>query len=303
MLSEMCYNDKIDWRTLRPRIAWSRCNRRRWDAFAELPFTPEQRRKPRHVLLYFWDGRGRRWIPGGETAVASGVCHWSRPGWAYSCHQDKQHPLGITAIHFDLINTSGNIVPPEQIHLPPEVLSVPDRLLVESITRHIADMALQIRAGVVPDESRIRAAEIMLDGLLRELTSGLRPEQAGENEGKTIWREVASHIQEHLTTPPSVEWLAQHWGYTRSHFSREFKAQFGLPPQTYILNARLAHAKELLRETELAIARIAAMTGFANPAIFATRFRQKNGMSPVAYRRRNQADAERGPIRLRHSDR
>ncbi len=284
MFSEMCYTDKIDWQTLRPRIVWSRCNRRRWDVSAELPFSREQRRKSRQVLLYFWDGRGRRRIPGGETVVASGVCHWSRPGWAYSCHQEKQHPLGITAIHFDLINASGDIVPPEQIHLPPEVLPVPDAVLVEAVTRHIAEMALQIRAGVVPDESRIQAAEIMLDGLLRELAAGLRSEQAGADDGKTMWHEVDSYIQRHLATSPSVDWLARHWGYTRSHFSREFKDYYGLPPQTYILNARLAHAKELLRETELGIGRIAQMTGFASQSAFATRFRQKTGLSPSAYR-------------------
>ena len=284
MLSEMCYADKIDWQTLRPRIMWSRCNRRRWDAFAELPFSREQRRKPRHVLLYFWDGRGRRRIPGGETVVSTGVCHWSRPGWAYSCHQDKQSPLGITAIHFDLIDASGDIVPPEQIHLPPEVLPVPDAALVEAVTRHIAEMALQIRAGAVPEENRIQAAEIMLDGLLRELTAVLRPEQTGADDGKTMWREVDGYIQAHLATSPSVEWLAKHWGYTRSHFSRMFKAHYGLAPQTYILNARLAHAKELLRETELSMSQIAQMTGFASQAIFATRFRQKTGLSPTAYR-------------------
>jgi AraC-like DNA-binding protein len=280
----MCDDPKFEWQTLRPRIAWSRCNRRRWDAFAELPFSREQRRKTRHVLLYFWEGRGRRRTPGGETVVSSGVCYWSRPGWAYSCHQDKQHPLGITAIHFDLINASGDILPPEQIQLPPEVLPVQDAALAEAVTRHIADMALQIRAGTPPDESRIQAAEIMLQGLLQELTAGLLSEQVAADEGRTMWRQVDGYIQAHLTSPPSVEWLAQHWGYTRSHFSREFTAHYGLPPQTYILNARLAHAKELLRETELSMGQIAQMTGFASPAIFATRFRQKTGMSPTAYR-------------------
>lgn len=276
----------LDWRGLRPRIVWNRCNRRQWAATAELPFSREQRRKPRHVLLFFWAGQGRRRLPEGEVAVGCGCCHWSRPGWSYVCHQDRRNPLGITAIHFDLVDESGQVVPAARTELPPEVLTVRSPEVAAAVTEDIAGQAMQIRSGIRPDPARQSAAEVLLQGLLLQLAADSAPELVRGGSRSAMWSEISRFIQENLQSAPSVGQLAGRWGYSRSHFSREFAAHFGLPPQVYIFNARLALAKELLRETELPIGQIAALTGFADAAPFANRFRQRTGLSPTAYRQR-----------------
>lgn len=274
----------LDWRDLRPRIVWSRCNRRLWGATSELPFSREQRRKPRHVLLYFWAGHGSRRVPSGEVAVAPGACHWSRPGWSYACRQSSAPPLGITAIHFDLLDPEGRLTPTTQTALPPEILAVRSPELVEAVTREIASQAIGIRAGIRPDSQRQQAAETLLHGLLLQLAADSAPASALHGPRATMWSEIAQHIQDNLPASLSVARLARRWGYSRSHFSREFTAHFGLPPQAYILNARLALAKELLRETDLPIGQIAEMSGFSGPAPFASRFLQKTKLTPTAYR-------------------
>ena len=68
------------------------------------------------------------------------------------------------------------------------------------------------------------------------------------------------------------------------NFTRRFTAHFGLSPQAYTVNARMSLAKELLRETDLSCTQIASLTGFGDLARFSSRFRQKTGLAPTAYR-------------------
>ena len=108
----------VNWDHTTVRIDWNRCTRRRWPPTPRLEFTPQERRKSRNVLLYFWAGRGERQLPGGPTAIHPGICHWSRPGWTYACTQSPRNPLGITAIHFDLLDARGRVIPPTAISPP-----------------------------------------------------------------------------------------------------------------------------------------------------------------------------------------
>ena len=278
----------VNWQNLRIRIAWNRCNRRRWPPTRELPFTPEQRRKRRNVLLYFWAGEGRRRLPGGEVAVKAGACHWSRPGWAYVCRQAPDKPLGITAIHFDLVDAAERVVPPKDVELPPEALTVRNPQLVDEVTAHIAQLSMQSRAGAALSPAAQEAAEALLRGVLLMLDAASRQPGLTGRAADTLWPEVTRYLHENLQAPPSLSDLAARWGYTRSHFSRLFSTHFGVAPHRYILNARLALAKELLRDTDLPVNHLAALAGFGDAAQFSRVFRHVARMTARAYRRQAQ---------------
>jgi hypothetical protein len=104
-------------------IVWNRCRRRRWPEGRELVFTPEETRKRRNVLLHCWAGSGWRDGPGGRMKVEPGSCFWSRPGWSYRAGQTPDDPLGITAIHFDLMDRAGGWVEPARVVVPSERLT------------------------------------------------------------------------------------------------------------------------------------------------------------------------------------
>lgn len=91
-------------------------------------------------------------------------------------------------------------------------------------------------------------------------------------------------IHDHLDNLPSLEHIAERWNYSRSHFSRAFRAHLGLPPQQYILNARLALAKQLLRETDQTIGQIATRAGYPTIFAFSRQFRHMVGTTATAYR-------------------
>jgi AraC family transcriptional regulator len=79
--------------------------------------------------------------------------------------------------------------------------------------------------------------------------------------------------------------LANETGYSRTHFMRMFHAATGETPHRYILQLRLTHAKNLLRERRTSLIDIAALCGFSSQAHMATAFRQLLGITPSEYRR------------------
>lgn len=121
------------------------------------------------MLLYWWADRGQRKLLSGMVPIHAGLCHWSRPGWTYECIQSVRNPLGVTAIHFDLLDARGRVIPPEDARLPPEPLRVLAPRLADEVTRWIAERAMDTRAGV-PLSPRIEhVANSLLLALLMKL--------------------------------------------------------------------------------------------------------------------------------------
>lgn len=284
----VCYHlDGMDWTGITVRIDWTRCTRRRWPPLNRLDFTPQERRKSRNVLLYFWAGRGERRLPAGLVPIHAGLCHWARPGWTYECTQSPRNPLGVTAIHFDLRDVQDRVVPPDPDRLPPEQLLVQAPRMVEDVTQWIAERAMDSRAGMTLSPEEDAAATGLLRGLLVKLTHDtLTTQSRAGDDSASAWHRLTAHIQEHLHELNSVSRLAEKSGYTRSHFSRLFRDQTGLSPQTYIINARIALAKELLRGTSLTVSEIAGRAGYGDIFRFSKQFKQRTHLSPSQYRAR-----------------
>jgi AraC-like DNA-binding protein len=250
-----------------------------------LAFSPEQRQKMRNVLITCWAGRGVRSTPSGPMELTPDACFWSRPGGEYHVEQEPATPLGLTAIHFDLLEPGGQILDPAELTLPPERLIARHPGLVRSCTNWIADLAMDSRSGIGPDAAIEQAATLVFRGLLIMLDHDT-PRRIGGVGPQPVWTEVTSYIQQHLHEAPTVGQLARQFAYTRSHFSRLFKARVGLSPQQYLINARLALAKELLRTTQLPIGQVALQAGYNDPYAFSKQFRQLAGVSPTRYRAR-----------------
>lgn len=65
-----------------------------------------------------------------------------------------------------------------------------------------------------------------------------------------------------------------------------FNREFGTTPYQYQLNEKMRIARRLLRSTMLPVSEIAAMLGYRDISYFSALFREKNGISPVKYRKR-----------------
>ncbi|HMF05273.1 MAG TPA: AraC family transcriptional regulator [Acidimicrobiia bacterium] len=78
--------------------------------------------------------------------------------------------------------------------------------------------------------------------------------------------------------------LARAAGFSRAHFSREFRRTFGESPHAYLLTRRMERAAALLRNTDRSVADICFDVGLQSVGSFTTSFTRTFGVSPTAYR-------------------
>jgi AraC-like DNA-binding protein len=84
--------------------------------------------------------------------------------------------------------------------------------------------------------------------------------------------------------PLTVADMAHAAGWSRSHFTREFKRAFGESPHAYVLTRRLERAAALLRNTDRSVTDICIAVGWESLGSFSASFRRVYGVPPNAYR-------------------
>lgn len=112
----------------------------------------------------------------------------------------------------------------------------------------------------------------------------------------TRWREPAAdlvalrnardRIDREFDHPLDVESIARAVGMSAGHFSRRFRDEYGEPPYSYLMTRRVERAMALLRGSDRSITEICFAVGFTSLGTFSTRFSELVGLSPSAYRRR-----------------
>jgi AraC-like DNA-binding protein len=90
----------------------------------------------------------------------------------------------------------------------------------------------------------------------------------------------------------SVASLAKAACMSRSAFAKAFVETTGATPIEFVTRARLGKARDLIAATEGSIASIAMAVGFASRSHFSSRFRQRYGEDPTAYRKRIRQGAD-----------
>lgn len=95
-----------------------------------------------------------------------------------------------------------------------------------------------------------------------------------------------AYIEQHYADSTlSIADIAASASLGQRRFGSLFQARYQLTPGRYLTSCRMAAAMELLKQPELSIAQIAALSGYASASYFIRVFRQENGVSPSAYRR------------------
>lgn len=99
-------------------------------------------------------------------------------------------------------------------------------------------------------------------------------------------RRVIDFITGNLDQQITVSSLAKAVGMSAAHFSRSFRAEFGLSPYRFVLSERVAKAKTMLARSEWSIGYIAIELGFSSHSHFTKSFREITGMTPNEFRAR-----------------
>ena len=85
----------------------------------------------------------------------------------------------------------------------------------------------------------------------------------------------------------SIELLSRIVGVDRTYFYRLFKESTKISPKEYLSNLRIEKAKMLLCNSNMNIKEIALSVGFSNYLSFERVFKEKSGVNPTIYRKKN----------------
>ena len=162
-----------------------------------------------------------------------------------------------------------------------------------------------VKAEEIPEDTRIAlerlcAPQVRADGnlcaawvlvLLASVLPGLslRENRGPENMDLT-WR-LIQYIGEHFQEPLTLEGLARELHVNKYYLSHTFSRKLQMSFREYLNHIRLDYAKRLMRVTGRPLTEIWAEAGFESQRSFNRVFRDMEGMTPLAWRKK--AERER----------
>jgi AraC family transcriptional regulator len=130
------------------------------------------------------------------------------------------------------------------------------------------------------------SSALALHGLALELLAVLARKALGQRElRRPAWlKRAEEYLRARFLDSVSINELATEIGVHPMHLAREFRKHIGTSVGAFVRNLRVDYALILLTDPDLPLATISNMTGFFDQAHFTRVFKQKNGMSPGAFR-------------------
>lgn len=221
-------------------------------------------------LWWVLEGRGRFRLGDQTFDLRPGRCFVLRPASRIQASQDPAFRLLVFAVHFD---------PPDRANFPPYPLEgqvVRDREFLEILARRCESL---FQRG---DATGRRHSAGLLQQILLHLWDELsQPLPSAADRS-------LHELMQVIRLEPGRRWkvaeLAGQAGLSRSQFTRRFQKLAGMPPNTFVMQTRLARAKHLLLETDMPVARIALALGYPDIYFFSRQFKTATGLAPSELR-------------------
>ena len=132
-----------------------------------------------------------------------------------------------------------------------------------------------------------RLVEVLLVEALRFRSSSTASEEQGLLAGLSdpALARTLREIHVDVTRRWTVEQLARTAGMSRATFAERFTRKVGMPPMQYLLEWRMALAKDMLRRDRPALAEVAERVGYQSASAFSTAFTRLTGRTPSEFAR------------------
>lgn len=120
--------------------------------------------------------------------------------------------------------------------------------------------------------------------MMFDYTSRMRAFIVRKHDYPEFIQRAIEYIDANLHKTIHIKDVAKHINLSVSSFSYHFAESTGSSFSNYLEHKRIYLAKEYLRHTDLSITEIATNLSFCSPSYFATRFKEKAGISPQKFR-------------------
>jgi AraC-like DNA-binding protein len=222
-------------------------------------------------------GRSYRCGPGAFFAAPPGLEHWlarvSRQG-----HHFYYAAIDIHAVTNARLPTLGTIWRGRRscIH------AAQGRSAEPAFRQLVREVSLQ-------RSLRAPAIRVAADALIIEATRLLQADPADASPRSLVADHLGvQRVRELLEQHYGEEWrladLGRIAGLSPNHLLHRFSSTFGLPPHQFLIRLRIDRARDLLRNTDAPITRIAMELGFGSSQHFSNTFKTATRQTPSAYR-------------------
>ena len=128
-----------------------------------------------------------------------------------------------------------------------------------------------------------RYGPIFMIELLQKISNELNSRSDSLNQ-KTLVHYIREFIDNSPDGNITLDLLTNNFNISKNHLIRQFKKEYNITPNEYIMNHRNALAQSLLKRTSLTMQEIATQLNFCDTAYFSEFFRKRNGISPLKFR-------------------
>lgn len=126
---------------------------------------------------------------------------------------------------------------------------------------------------------------VTLNKLQNQLCSqrGLLAQDRLDSPEKIV-ESLKAYLRENYASSVDFAGIAARYGFSSPYLTRIFHAKAGVSPLKYLIEYRMACAKQFLSDTELTVQEIGSRTGYPDPFHFSKIFKQYTGQSPAQFR-------------------
>ncbi|MEX0326772.1 MAG: AraC family transcriptional regulator [Puniceicoccaceae bacterium] len=230
---------------------------------------------PVFLMEYVLDGLGDLTLNGIQHTLKKGCVYWYGPD--IPCHlvTDPERPL--VKIFFAFVCPEGS--PSELYGLQRHFIgSSRGGDLVGNLVRMLFEEACS------GHQTSWRICCSYLDIIL---TKCVRSEVLERNASEKAWyvfRQIKELIEDNYLELSRMEDIAAKAELSSAYISRLFRRYHHMTPYSFLVQKKMEHALDLLRQRNISVQQAAAMTGFEDPFHFSRVFKRFKGISPSEVR-------------------
>lgn len=114
----------------------------------------------------------------------------------------------------------------------------------------------------------------------------VNPKVIRHNKGLNRLSQITSYLKDNYTKEFTLEGLSDIFGYSPAYISRMFQKYAATNYKTYLQSIRLEYGFRELNNTDHTISDVAMNNGFPNSKAFSKAFKEKYGLMPSEYRKK-----------------